>query len=56
MTSFPLFGNPMPVRGPVDRTSRFSGENGSVPCLRLSHRIFAANPRPPMNFNAICSS
>ena len=46
----------MPVKGPVAKISRFSGDNGSVPALSLSHRIFTANPLPPKKFDAKLSS
>ena len=46
----------MAVKGPVAKTSLFSGESGSVPCLSLSQRIFAAKPLPPRKFNAKASS
>src|SRR5665647_1237660 len=52
ITSLPLLGNPMPVSGPVAKISLFSGENGSVPCFKVSQRILIAKPLPPKKFKA----
>ena len=44
-------GAPVPVRGPVAITMRFSGSKGFSAPVRLSKRILDAMALPPMYFS-----